>query len=102
MKSTSNFFSTPLKRFKTRIFKALAAKLKIEMTGPNQIKKTILEMYIQEKEEEYYNQHTAEFYDSSGQSTYYFSFLNNHDRKSKLLYILLIHQLNFKSLRSIR
>ena len=40
------------------------AKLKIELIGSIQIKKTILEMYIREKEEEYFKQNEQEFFNN--------------------------------------
>ena len=65
MKSNRNFhFYAQMNKKNLRFFKALMAKLKIELIGSNQIRKTILEMYIREKEEEYFKQHEQEFFDN--------------------------------------
>ena len=59
------------------MFKALTAKFRIEGINSNQIKKEILEMYIQEKEEEWFLQNKSEFFDTQG--NYYFHFLEKQE-----------------------
>lgn len=52
--------------FFSRFFKALDTKLFLNLsTAQDRFKKTILELYIREKEEEFFMQHEQEFFTSS-------------------------------------
>ena len=85
---TKPIYSPPNLSLKNRFFKALATKFHVECSNPS--KKEMLEMYIREKEEEYYNQNKSEFFElvtTQRQSEYYFGFLERQNQQRNFFFL---------------